>query len=324
MFYIFFGKDELSRDEAIAQLLARVEDPATGDLNISRLDGRTLTFDQLRQACDAMPFLSDRRIVIVRDLLARFKQGNKEFHDQLVAYLPTMPPTTRLIFIETDVDKRLRLWKLAQDLSKENPPRAFVKEFALPSAKALPRWIAQRVQKKGGRIEPRAAHLLAEVIGEDTRLLDQELEKLTLYANGDPITVEMVRRMVPYTHAANIFALVDAIGRRQPRHALQALHHLFQENAAPTYLHYMMTRQIRLILQVKDLHAQGMDENAIRERLRQHPFVIKKLLAQSQNFTFEELETAFERLLECDIDIKTGQTDPLMAIELLVTRLAAR
>lgn len=322
MFYIFYGDDNVARDEALQNLLNRVKNPGMGDLNTTKLDGGDITFNDLRNACDAMPFLGERRIVIVNDLLKRFKQGNKDFYDKLVDYLPTMPDTTRLFFIEEGIDKRLKVWKLAQELAQKDPPEAYVREFATPAQQQLPTWIRRRVHKKGGKIDGQAANMLAEVIGDDVRLLDAELEKLVNYAGGDVIDAHMVELLVPYTQQANIFDMVDAIGQRNAALALRRLQHLLNENAAPTYLLHMIVRQIRLLLQFRELSDLGLTQKEIRNKTGQHPFVVQKGIQQANNFSLDQLEAAFDRLLQTDLEIKTGQTEPALALELLVTDLA--
>ncbi|MDQ7029756.1 MAG: DNA polymerase III subunit delta, partial [Ardenticatenia bacterium] len=286
MFYIFYGDNELARDEALASLLERVED--AGGCNIQRFDGRTVTFEALRHACDTPPFLSDRRIVIVRGLLERLKQGGKTFQEALLAYLPHLPATTRLFFIEgSRVDRRLGIWKLATRLAEVNPPRAFIREFAAPEPARLPAWIGRRARRHGGEITPQAARALAEAAGHcDLRLLDQELAKLVDYAGGHPITPEMVRLLVPYTRESNIFALLDAVARRDECRALRELDNVLRADAAPAYVLFMIVRQVRILLHVKDLSAQGITKRDIQARLRLHPYVVEKALRQVAGFSF--------------------------------------
>ena len=72
MFYVYHGEDEFSRSEEVAQRKQQVMAAGMGDLNITELDGRRLTFEELVNACQAVPFLAERRLVIVHDLLQRF------------------------------------------------------------------------------------------------------------------------------------------------------------------------------------------------------------------------------------------------------------
>ncbi|HBY92536.1 MAG: DNA polymerase III subunit delta [Ardenticatenaceae bacterium] len=322
MFYIFYGADDLARDEALNAILSRVPDPAMAELNTTRLDGRRTTFPELRHSCDTIPFLAERRIVIVEGLLERLKGGPKEFADQLSDYLGTLPAHARLFLIEGEkIDKRTALWKRAVKFAEAK--KGVIREFEKPKREALPRWIQARTRQKSGQIDARAAAELATFVGDDLRLLDSEIDKLVTYAGGETITSETVQLLVPYTAEANIFGLMDAISQRDPRRALTSLQQLLAEGAAPPYLHFMLTRQIRILLQVRELSEFGSTSTEIRQKLALHPFIVEKTLKQVGKFSLESLEAAFERLLEADQAMKTGQTEPELGLQLLVADLAS-
>jgi len=333
MYYIFHGEDEFTRTEQIHTLRAKMGDPQFADLNTTQLDGRQVTLGELQHACDAMPFLTDKRLIIVEGMLARFEPRRKKSEDEpgapveeetnpglaqeLAAYLTRLPETTRLIFVET------------KTLAKNNPilkhaaadKHAHVKEFSAPSEKALPKWIQDRVQTKGGAMDAEAVNELAAYVGNDLRLLDNEIEKLLTYRANQPIRVEDVRALVASISESNIFDLVDAIGRRETTAALKLLHDQLTHNAAPIYLLSMIARQFRLLLQLRDLGARGKTADQAAAQLKMHPFVAKKTWAQSLNFTLPQLEAIYQKLLDADIAIKTGRDEPVLALDLLVVEL---
>ncbi len=57
-------------------------------------------------------------------------------------------------------------------------------------------------------------------------------------------------------------------------------------------------------------------------QLRLHRFVAQKGLRQSQNFSMEQLETIYHKLLETDLSIKTGQMDQVLALDMLIAGLS--
>ncbi|MEW5716993.1 MAG: DNA polymerase III subunit delta [Chloroflexota bacterium] len=333
MYYIFHGEDEFSKTEQINQLRAKMGDPQFADLNTTQLDGRKIALSELTHACDAVPFLADRRLVIVEGMLARLEprrkkseeeageeleeETNPDLAKELAAYLPRLPETTRLIFVE------------AKTLAKNNPilkhaaadKTAYVKEFSAPDAKRLPKWIQDRVKSKNGAIQPDAVNELAAHVGNDLRLLDAEIEKLLTYRANQPIRGEDVRALVASVSESNIFDLVDAIGRRETTAALKLLHAQLAHNAAPMYLLTMITRQFRLLLQTRDFAARGKTAEQAAAQLKMHPFVAKKTWAQSLNFSLPQLEAIYQKLLDADIAIKTGRNEPMLALDLLVVEL---
>ena len=333
MYYIFHGEDEFSRTEQVNKFRAQMGDPQFADLSITTFDGRKLTLSELQHACDAVPFLSDKRLVIVEGLLARFeprrgKSDGEETEDletetnpalakELREYLARLPEITRLVFVES------------KTLAKNNPilkhaesdKSAHVKLFDELKPRALPKWIQDRMKQKGGAIEVSAVEELAAHVSTDLRLIDNEIDKLMTYRNGQMIRAEDVRALVASVRESDIFALVDALGRRETGDALKLLHAQLDHNAAPMYLLSMIVRQFRLLLQMKDLATRGKTLDAAREQLKLHPFVAQKTWNQALNFSLPQLESIYQRLLDADVSIKTGRSEPVVALDVLIVEL---
>jgi DNA polymerase-3 subunit delta len=318
-FYVFHGTDEFTRTETLADFRSRLGPADAVDLNTTFLDGRRASLAELHHACDAIPFLAEKRLVIVDGLLARVAEQERLLAE-LAEYLCQLPETTRLVFVEENpLPDNHPILRLAQQ-----DARGYVKRFDPPDTKALPRWVAERVRKHGGEIEPRAAAQLAAAVGADLRLLDQEIVKLVTYVNAEwPITTADVDEVVPYAQAAVIFDLVDALGRRDGRTAAQTLHRLLDAGEHPLGLLAMIVRQFRLLIQVKELKAEGANSRTIAKELGIHPFPARKLHNQATHFTAAQLEAVYRHLLEADVGIKSGEIEAEVALDLLVAGLAA-
>jgi DNA polymerase-3 subunit delta len=334
MFYVLHGEDEFSRSEVLAETKAKMGDPAMANLNTTILDGRKVTLAELMHACDAMPFLADRRLVIVEGLLTKLgargkgkADGDKEqparkreYLEELIAYLKRLPETARLVFVE---DKSIRSNHPVLKMALADKERGYAREFRLPTKGKLNQWIIDRVERKGGEIEASAAEELAAFVGSDLRLLDQELDKLISYVDeARPITKADVHLLVSYVQQANVFKMVDALGWRDGEQALKLLHRLLEDGEHPLSLFGMIVRQFRIMTQVKDLAERGVPSKKIGAQLGLHPFVAEKGLRQSQNFSMEQLETIYRKLLETDLAIKTGQMDQVLALDMLVVGLS--
>lgn len=331
MFYILHGQDDFGRDEELGRLRNKMAggDRAMADLNTTILDSQKLTLGELRHACDSIPFMADRRLVIVHGLLARLSSTGRnneqpawkrEWLQELVEYLPHLPPTTRLIFVENRALKSSHpILRLAEEERKRR--RGFVKLFELPQDRHLPAWIDRRAQAKGANLSSEATRLLAVLVGNDLRLLDQEIDKLYLYAGERQITTQDVRALVSRARQESIFDLVDCVGRRETDRALVLLHRMLDAGEAPLYLLAMLARQIRILIQVKDLQGRGLGKNEIAGELRLHPYVVEKGMAQAWNFSLSQLEAAHHNLVETDWAIKTGRLEDVMALDLLVVNL---
>ncbi|WP_298817185.1 DNA polymerase III subunit delta [Chloroflexus sp.] len=313
MIYLLYGPNELARSEALAELRAHL--PAeVADLNISVLDGRKLTIEQLVAACEAHPFLAERRLVIVYDALKHSKAGKAR--EELRDYCERVPATCDLVFVEQEeVDRRHLLFTY---LSK----RGVVREFPLLSGQELLRWIERRARLLEVTIEPAAAQRLVDLAGNESRLLANELAKLANYAGkGGRIDLAAVERLVTDQQEQNLFTFLDDLSGRRLGSALRGARALIEDGEAPSYVLFMLARQIRILLHVKQLLGQRKRSDDIASALGLKPFVARKAADQARNFTATELIAAHDRLLELDHAIKTGKIQAETALELFVVEM---
>jgi DNA polymerase-3 subunit delta len=310
LFYIFHGDDAHAQRETLGRIKAKVGDATMVDLNTTVFTGRDLTLAALQHACNSVPFLANKRLIIVEDLLI----NNPPFLDELILFLPQLPDSTRLVLIES---KKLKenhpLIKLA-NLDESG----YVKLFEKPEGAGLERWIRSRVADGEGTISPRAVHLLAINVGNNLELMDREIEKLILYKDGQIIEPEDVTLLCPFVAEASIFDLVDALSTRNGRIAARILNEKIDEGTDPLFLFAMFIRQFRLLIQAKEMALQGSNPAEIAEKLKIHGFVAGKVFQQSQNFSHSQLEEVYRHLLDIDVAVKSSKTDLTTAISLLV------
>lgn len=339
MFYIFHGEDEFSRSEALGKIKAKIGDASMVSLNTTRLDGKSVTLGELKHVCETIPFMTKRRLIIVEGLLERFaprarrSKGAKEsqaasaadqtFSKELLKYLPTLPDSTALVFLESS---SLSPKNAFITLARKSADKGYAREYPFLGSDKLADWIRKCVRQKGARIEAAAAQELAAHAGGGLRAMDQELEKLTTYAGlGGNITLEDVRLLVSPTWEANIFHMVDALGERRARRALGLLHRLLDYQEPPLRILAMITRQFRMIMQCQQLRDEGRSNQQIQEIVGIHQrFIMDKVARQARNFSLPQLKGIYHRLLEVDQQIKTGRMDPVLALDLLVVEVSLR
>lgn len=313
MLYLFHGPDEFARSEAIHALRARIP-PDLADLNITNLEGRRLKIDTLAAACEAMPFLADRRMVIVADALKHTKAGKER--DELRTYLERVPAICDVLFVEQeDVDRRSTLYTYLKKVGE-------VVECPHREGAELVRWLNERAKLLAARLEPAAAQRLIDLAGNDGRTLINELAKLATYVgrNGR-IAVREVDLLIQDTSEQNLFSFLDDLSMRRRTAALRGLRALLEEGQAPTYLLFMLARQVRIMIGVQELVAQRVRPDDIAARLGQKPFVVRKTLDQVRAFKAGELERIHDRLIELDQATKTGKIQAEVGLEVLVLEI---
>ena len=347
MVYLFLDCDEYLATQRIRELKAAVGDAELADLNITEWEGGETNASEILGQASMMPFLALRRLILVRGYLSYLekrmsasKSTESAAHSeaaQLLSGLGDLSDTCDVLLVENGLDKRRVIWKgfriKQQDGEREVPGlQALIaaktvvqEELATPDAKELPNWVQKRVRALKVSIEPRAVQLLTGYIGGNLRQLDNELEKLSLYAGQRPISVDDVNLLVSDASEAMIWNLTDALSLRNPAKAMQSLMALRRGDAHPIYLVTMIARQYRVILKVKETmrtHA-GANEFDIAKVVREKPYPVKKAMQQAGSYTFAELVDVMDRLVVADNAMKTG-ADPETEIDLLIADLTQK
>ena len=329
MIHLFHGEDDFSLREELAALKSPLDADGMLVSNTAPLDGRTLKTGDLLAVCATVPFLGNQRLVVVEGLLGRFEsqrssgkrregRGSRESIEPWKALpeaLAEMPESTVLVFVDGELSASNPLLRLLA-------PAAEVREFEPPRQRAVPDWIRARAARLGLPISPRAVALLGELVGNDLRTLSQELEKLSVYAEGRQIEEEDVRDLVASAREASVLAMVDSVVEGRSGQAVRLLEQLRSEGASSTLALNMITRQYRNLVLAKELMLAHLSPAEIGQRLGiRSDFALRKVLEQSRRYSMPQLEAAFARLLEADAAIKRGIYDEDLAVDILLDDL---
>ena len=329
MLYILLGQDDFSLNQALEEIKGGIGDQSLLLVNTTTLDGQQMSLDQLRTVCETVPFLAEKRLVIVKGLLGRFEPKGKPGRRKKTAYKPdqqsdykslgecisNIPDSTILVLVDGDI-------KSNNPLLKELSVKAEMKSFPLLKGDKLRQWIQGRVKGEGGSITPQAVELLARVVGGNLWIMANEIDKLVLFTSGRSIEEEDVRIAVSYMPETNVFAMTDAILEFKAGVAEQLLEQLLQRGATPPYLLVMLSRQVRMIVRAKELRKQGKPETEIQKRLGlTSEFALRKTLEQANRYPVERLKEVYHKLLQTDLSIKTGKYEGQLALNILIAEL---
>lgn len=330
--YILRGDDREAIESHIRKFYVGLGEAEMADMNINRLEGATASLNDWRAAALALPFLSERRLVIVEDALKPFMgRGKQQSRTQLLELLDSLPQSTALVLVIPDSKKYSHGSSLWETLNEKHwlmewsvgaGGRAYVVDCPLPTDREMVNWARQKAVELGGSFSQHAAVTLAEYVGTSTQRATQEIIKLLTYVNFQrPVDDDDVRRLTSQDQQGDIFALVDAIGSRDGQKAQEMLHLLLEESEF-AQLFGMIIRQFRLILQAREIVDAGGNEQDVAKNLRQHSFVARKITEQTRHFDLPALEAIYHQLLEMDVDMKTGGMDGDIAMDVLIARLA--
>jgi DNA polymerase-3 subunit delta len=338
MWYLLYGPNDIARDEEVAKLKAKVGGGDAAQLNITTFDA-SVSFKDIQSACDTVSFLADRRMVIVRNWLTRPRPQRRKGADgaddslnRFIAYLPYLPETTLLLFIE---DGALPESNALLKLAKEKESHGFARSYALPPDPV--RWIVDRASSKGGNIAPQAAQLLATRINsgdktdrdhfaDDSRLylrkLDNELEKLVAYATGRRIEPADVEALVAEEEVSAMFKFIDAVSTRDGQAAFRLMRGILARGEQPLIVMTMLARQTRLMIMAKE-NADLPDDQLSEAIGVKNTWAARKIEQQGRHFTVPQLVQAHTAIMEADLAIKTGRMDDVTALDTLVALFCA-
>ena len=315
--YLLFGpegylRDEAARaitDEALRDTLLREFNEST--FNLSQTDVHTAI-----AAAEQMPMMASRRVVRLRDF-TRLLDSDEE---ALLRYLARPSESTVMIFVTADVDKRRKLSKtLMQDCA------AF--EFTYLKVPELRAWARNFLKTLKTEIDDQILQQVIELVGNDVRILSNELNKLATAAlpNGR-ITAEMVDGLVGRSRELSNFDLADHLIARNRRRALETLKHLLADGAEPVMLIGLIASNYHRLALARELLTRGSRQDVFKQVPM--PFYKQdQFLSLIQRTDAAAIANGLKRIAAADLAIKTslgggGARGAHLQLEMLVCELA--
>lgn len=295
--YLFCGEDSFSAYEK-AQLWKEKFLEKYGDLNCLIFRGEELTAGAFQTALESFPFLSEKKLIFVSDFL---KDGEADDQKAVAEMLDNVPEYAVVLFWEHQKpDARTVLYKRLVKLGT-------LENYELKSGPVLTKWIKERFQKKAISVGETECKLLADLVGNNLWNLHNEIEKLGLYAAGQPITKAMIEKVVSPNPSSSIFKLTDLLGEKRLQEAMKTLEILVESGEETVAMFYMLVRHFRIMAQVKDLAERGEKPATIAKTIKEHPFVVSKVYGQVKSFSSDSLRKIYSELLSIDSGFKTGR-----------------
>lgn len=333
MLILVYGDDTFRAQEKVGKLRdAFLEKHDKAGFNLAEF-ASTDKPGEILQAVSSLPFMGSKRMVVIRDLVATTKTDGK---DQW-ASLANTPESSVVVLWETLEPKALEKKPLFALLSKGTDVHLYA--CPLLEGSALSKWTNDRVKELGGQIAPDALRELCDRVGGDLWQMDNEIKKLIAYSSGRAIVLADVDLLVRATFDGEIFALVDAISRKESSRAIRLLEEERLAGGSDFAIFGMLARQVRLLLGARALleastHSASTlsggrrvdeDPRATSSRLAAemelNPFVAQKAIDQAKKFTLADLRATHDLLFRYDAGMKSGVLDAELAVDLVTTAL---
>lgn len=304
--YLLYGSEHYLIYQYKKKLLrAMVEEGDT--MNFSAYEGKDINVNEVIDMAETLPFLAERRVILIENS-GFFKKSC----DELAEYLSNIPPSTYFIFVEEEVDSRL---KMTKSLNKVG----YATSIDTVDDNTLMRWIVGRVTKEGKRITDSAYRRFVEKTGKDMENIDKELEKLLSYCmDMSEIDVKQVEEIVIEQIQNKIFEMVDMIATHRKKEALDLYYNLLELNEAPMRILFQISKHFQTLMVVKVMSGQGYANRDIAVKANCKDWAVKKYQAQARAFSLERLKKAVKDGVEYETDVKRGQLTDRMAVEMFI------
>jgi len=281
-------------------------------MNYNYFEGKGLDLSKVIEIGNTLPFFSEKRLIIIENS-GLFKSQNI-----LADYIKEIPESTHIIFVESEVDKRNRLFKAVKD-------KGTVSEMNNMDEANLKLWITSLLNKDHKKITGDSILYLLSKTGTDMENIQNEVEKLVCYAyDRDVITKEDIDEVCTTQITGKVFLMIDAIGSRNQDRALELYYDLLALREKPMTILFLIARHFNILVQVKELAGLGYNNTIISQKTGQMPFAISKYINQSKNFTDEMLKEALETCTEVDEQVKTGRMIDKIGVEILIVKYSSK
>ncbi|AEE91232.1 DNA polymerase III, delta subunit [Tepidanaerobacter acetatoxydans Re1] len=309
---LFFGEEKLLIKEEVAKIKQKIVPKNLEAINFIPLDGKTVIEEDILKACNIVPMMSAKKLVVVYD--ARFFESEKtKQEDYFLNELEIIPDHTYLVFTATKADKRRKIFKMIKS-------KGIVREFNTPSLKDKALWVQQRIKLYGKSMDLKTAYFIAEYTA-DLYQTDSELRKIAAFlAEKQTVEQNNLSDIFYKSLEGNIFEMMDCIGSKKSTEAVKIINRLLEQGEKGIVILYMISKHVMNLITVKSL--QGLSFQEITEKSGLHPFVIRKAIKQSENFTLDELKRSLKLCQDLDMDIKMGKIQERIGLELLVTNIS--
>lgn len=314
--YLFYGEEEYTKNKHVEQIKNKIIDPASELMNFEKYEGKGVTVDQIIDSAETLPFMSERRLMVIKDS-GFFKSGKKDESAKLATYIDQLPDTVCIVFMENNIDRRLSLYR---KVNKNHVAR----EFKTPSDRELVEWTKKELKPYQVTMGNRAAEYFVQVVPTGMESIKNEIQKLATYKGQGEITKEDIDNVCTKSIDVRVFELVKELGNKNTKLALEAYHQLLEMKESPIGILAMIARQFRMILKVKYMRQLGHQNQSIAKETGLRQFMVRESVTQAPNFTFSQLERAIKECLEADEKIKTGMMKAELAIELILIKYSTK
>lgn len=307
--YLLYGSEDylkhLYRDKLKEALVGKDD-----SMNYSYYEGKAIDIPSVISIANTLPFFSEHRVIVLEN--SGFFKAANDFSE----YMKEIPSTTTILFIESEIDKRNKLYKAVKSVG-------YISEMNGLDEKNLKLWIVSLLNKEKKKVTEKTLDYFISRVGTDMENIQSEVEKLVCFSmEREIITIKDIDTICTVQLENQIFQMIDAIAMKQQEKALSLYYNLLALKEKPMGILYLVTRHFNILLQIKNMKRVGISQSEMAAKVSVPPFAVKKYLGQVNNFTSETLQEAVSFATDIEERIKTGRLLEKIGVELLVVKFS--
>jgi len=315
--YVFLGKENALKEEALSDLKIEVLSGGNADLNCTVFYSDQIEPHEFQDAVNTQPFLSLKRFVVIRDI----ERLTQPVQDSITGYCKNPSKNTVLVLMSDmeirDLDSR------KGELFAVISGHARVRVFERLKEDKLNRYIRDKAVSNKKAITEEAVGLLLEKLGDDLANIKKALEGLVTYVGTrHKIEKDDVEVLIGKSLEETVFTLTKAICARQTAQSLSILSTLFRESVKPENIIGAIGAELRRLMKVKHLMAQGKNQWHIQSELRLNQRAVSEAMNIAKGIKLDDIKRSFDHLLKADRDCKNRDLDKRVILESLIVRLS--
>lgn len=278
------------------------------EMNFTYAEGKDIDSNEMIHIAETMPFFNDKRLLLIEN--SGWFKNQSEFAD----YIREMPDSTYVIFVESEVDKRNRLYKAVKELG-------YISELNGFDEKNLKIWVVSLLQRENKKITDATLTYFLNKVGTNLDNIQSEIDKLVSYCyEREVITVEDIKAVCSEQITGKMFQMLDAIASKNQKRALELYYDLLSLREKPMTILYLINRHINLIMQCKALLSKRISNAEIASKMGVPPFAVTKYAAQARNFSEDTLKKSLILGTEIEEQVKSGRLIDQIGVELLIIK----
>ena len=311
MIYFIYGEDSYRVKNKLEEMVSGYKKVHKSGLNLIYIDADGKGFEDFYGALKINSMFSEKKLIILKNVF-----DNTKFQEDFLENIKNLEETKDIIIVYEDntPDKRTKFFKALQKTAK-------CQEFNYLQLAMLKKWVVQEFGRSNVEINPDALDLMAVYIGSDLWAMTNEINKLSNYRAGSVVKKEDVELLVKPNIENDMFQIIEALVSKDKRIGLSLLHKYLDDGEAPLKLLGMIVYQFRTLLIIKELQDKKEPFSTIAKKSGLHPFVVQKNYYLCNQFSIDQLKKIYQNIFQVDSDIKTGQIEPEIALDLLLTSI---